>query len=160
MPTPMAAVPTGSQPVGDSGMLMEGGSMGMMSTWFLTSNHVTLLVKGWETENTPLYIASLVAVFVFGFLYEALSLSQLWIQQRVISKTILVHVHQEQKPASQIADLGKRSLLTLVYGVRIGVGYLIMLAVMSFNLGVYLAVVLGMAVGFFLLRSSNLSTDA
>lgn len=42
---------------------------------------------------------------------------------------------------------------TMMYSVRIGLAYLVMLAVMSFNAGVFIVAVAGHAVGFFLFGS-------
>ncbi|KAB1200269.1 Copper transporter 3 [Morella rubra] len=44
-----------------------------------------------------------------------------------------------------------------LYALRMGFAYLVMLAVMSFNLGIFIAAVAGHAVGFFLIKTRALA---
>ncbi|KAF9679981.1 hypothetical protein SADUNF_Sadunf06G0072500 [Salix dunnii] len=48
---------------------------------------------------------------------------------------------------------------TCVYAVRVGIAYMVMLAVMSFNLGIFFAAVAGHATGFFLVKVRALANQ-
>ncbi|MCL7025720.1 hypothetical protein MKW94_004082 [Papaver nudicaule] len=51
-----------------------------------------------------------------------------------------------------------RMLLTVKHGIRVGLLYLVMLAVMSFNVGVLIAAVSGHTLGFFFFGGRTIST--
>ncbi|KAL0418102.1 UNVERIFIED_CONTAM: Copper transporter 1 [Sesamum radiatum] len=61
-------------------------------------------------------------------------------------------------PASVVGGVGM--LQTLLYAVRIGLAYLVMLAVMSFNAGVFLVAIAGHSIGFFLFGSRAFNKQA
>ncbi|KAI3951956.1 hypothetical protein MKW92_043397 [Papaver armeniacum] len=59
-------------------------------------------------------------------------------------------------------QLGKNSArvsVSILFGVNSAIGYLLMLSIMSFNGGVFIAVVLGLSVGYFVFRSGSDDDD-
>ncbi|XP_052176232.1 copper transporter 1-like [Diospyros lotus] len=90
--------------------------------------HAEVLFPGWPGNNAAMYALALVFVFVLSLLVEWLSHSD-WF-----------------KP--QPHRVSKNLLLTAVHAVRFGLVYMVILAVMSHNGGVFLAAVLGHAVGY------------
>ncbi|XP_006850420.2 copper transporter 6 [Amborella trichopoda] len=93
----------------------------MMHMTFFWGKDVEILFDGWPGGGLGMYILSLFVVFFLAILLEFLSNRGL--------------------VPSRVAG-------TLVHAVRVGLAYLVMLAVMSFNGGVLVAAVLGHAVGF------------
>ncbi|KAI3921261.1 hypothetical protein MKW92_039631 [Papaver armeniacum] len=58
--------------------------------------------------------------------------------------------------------LGKNSArvsVSILFGVNSAIGYLLMLSIMSFNGGVFIAVVFGLTVGYFVFRSGSDDDD-
>lgn len=60
----------------------------------------------------------------------------------------------------QARDSTSHILLTLGYGANVATSYLLMLAVMTFNVGYFITVVLGLMVGHFLLFSPALDSSS
>ncbi|XP_030524161.2 copper transporter 1-like [Rhodamnia argentea] len=93
---------------------------------FFWGTHSEILFSGWPGTRTGMYALALIFVFALCVLVEWLS-----------------HYRLPAKPGVAAGIL--RSLL---HALRMGLAYLVMLALMSFNGGVFLAAVAGHAVGF------------
>ncbi|GLT66980.1 hypothetical protein SLA2020_393180 [Shorea laevis] len=127
-----ATVPPSSAMNGTSGMGMNHHHMMMHMTFFWGKNS-EILFSGWPGTRAGMYAAALLLVFVIAFLIEWLSHSRFI---RPDSNNVMAGIAQ-----------------TLLYGLRVGLAYLVMLAVMSFNGGVFLVAVAGHTLGFFLFGS-------
>lgn len=95
---------------------------------------VEIIFPGWPGDSLYSYMVAFVSVFIVSVTVEWLS------HTRWIIKGYTNHV---------IAGV----LQTLMYGIRVCLAMLVMLAVMSFDVGVFLAAVSGYGVGFFIFGS-------
>ncbi|XP_020086008.1 copper transporter 6-like [Ananas comosus] len=125
MPTPMPS---------DDGM-GGNGKMMMMHMTFFWGKRVQVLFSDWPGDRgLGMYVASLVFVLALAALAEAFSAA-----------------------SGRLARPGSgplaAALLTLLHAARMGIAYLVMLAVMSFNVGVLIAAIVGHALGFLFARS-------
>ncbi|XP_024974608.1 copper transporter 6-like [Cynara cardunculus var. scolymus] len=125
-PPPVTA--TGASPTG-----MGGGMHHMMHMTFFWGKNGEILFPGWPGSSSGMYVLVLFFVFILAFLVEFLSHSDI---ARKGSGPVAVGLIQ-----------------TLVHTLRAGLAYLVMLAVMSFNGGVFLVAVVGHAVGFLVFGS-------
>ncbi|XP_077237139.1 uncharacterized protein LOC143878792 [Tasmannia lanceolata] len=116
---------------------MPMSCMSMMQMTFYWSKDVVLLFSGWPGHSLGMYILSLFILFILSFTMEWLSGS------RFI------------KPGGS-NRVSAGFLQTGLHVVSVCLSYVVMLAVMSFNVGVLVVVVTGHAVGFLLFRSSVL----
>lgn len=94
---------------------------------------IEILFPGWPGSNFNSYMLALALVFV-------LSLAVEW-----LSHTKFI------KPTMDNITAG--ILQTAMYAFRVGMAYLVMLAVMSYNLGILLAAVAGYTIGFLIFGS-------
>ncbi|XP_043724495.1 copper transporter 6-like [Telopea speciosissima] len=123
MPSPSEAASNGTTMV---------HKMTMHMTFFWGKN-TEVLFSGWPGNRTGMYVLALIVVFVLSVLVEWLSHSQL-----IKSRT-----------NNMVAGL----LQTVMHAVRMGLAYMVMLAIMSFNIGIFIAAVAGHALGFLLFGS-------
>ncbi|KAF0911982.1 hypothetical protein E2562_012793 [Oryza meyeriana var. granulata] len=145
MPMPM---PMGPPPGGDMPPAMMPGMatpMGMSFTW---GHRAVVLFPGWpgDRSGVGMYLLCLLVVLALAALVEALSAAS-----RGLSSS--------SRPPH---DSSRRQQLLAagVHAAKMGLAYLVMLAVMSFNGGVLLAAVAGHAAGFLLARSGLLGSRA
>ncbi|KAG6417569.1 hypothetical protein SASPL_119752 [Salvia splendens] len=111
----------------------------MMHMTFFWGKDTEILFDGWPgAGHLAMYLLALAVVFFLALAVEWFSHSNLL---------------KERRPAAGL-------LQTLMYAVRIGLAYLVMLAIMSFNGGVFVAAVAGHAVGFFFFGSRAFSKGA
>ncbi|KAE8099301.1 hypothetical protein FH972_017292 [Carpinus fangiana] len=118
---------------------MSSGSMNMtIPMSFYWGKAAIVLFSGWPDQKLGMYVLSLFFVFLLALAVEVLS--------------ILPGVKPGTNPI-----LGGLTQAT-VYAFRMGLAYLVMLSVMSFNLGIFIAAVAGHAVGFFIIKARALAT--
>ncbi|XP_065869385.1 copper transporter 1-like [Euphorbia lathyris] len=124
-----------------SSMNMNNNSTGGMPSHHKMMMHMTfywgkdalILFSGWPGTRSGMYVLALILVFVLSFLVEFLS------QCQII------------KPGS--SDFTAGVIQTLMHALRVGLAYMVMLAIMSFNGGVFLVAVAGHTLGFLLFGS-------
>lgn len=103
---------------------------------FFWSSDTEILFDGWPGTRGGMYALALIFVFALAILLEYFS-----------------HSRYLSKAYSNRSRVAGGLLQTAVLSLRVGLAYLLMLAVMSFNGGVLLVAVLGHAVGFLLFGS-------
>lgn len=106
---------------------MMGHKMHMTFFW---GKDALILFDNWPAGKTGMYVLALIVVFVMSLLVE------------LLSRTRFIKSDSNTFAAGLVQ--------TLLHLVRVGLSYLVMLALMSFNGGVFLVAVLGHALGFFL----------
>ena len=120
---------------------MNGGGGGnqemmMMHMTFYWGKNTEVLFSGWPGTSSGMYALCLIFVFLLAFLTE-------WLRH---SSFLRGTTEDSAKAASGLVQ-------TAVYTLRTGIAYLVMLAVMSFNAGVFIAALAGYAIGFMLFGS-------
>ena len=126
MTPPPAANATWTPPMNNMGMMM-------MHMTFYWGNKGEILFSGWPGTRSGMYALALIFVFLMAIIDE-------WLSGR-----------RPFKPGSNHVAAGL--VQTVVHGIRMGVAYMVMLALMSFNGGVFVAAVVGHALGFLAFRS-------
>ncbi|XP_010443679.1 PREDICTED: copper transporter 1-like [Camelina sativa] len=125
-------------PSSSSSSMMNNGSMNggahhhmmMMHMTFFWGKNTEVLFSGWPGTSSGMYALCLIFVFFLAVLTE-------WLAHSSLLRT-------GDDSANRAAGL----IQTAVYTLRTGLAYLVMLAVMSFNAGVFLVALAGHAVGF------------
>ncbi|KAL3720021.1 hypothetical protein ACJRO7_004934 [Eucalyptus globulus] len=102
---------------------------------FFWGRNSEILFAGWPGTRTGMYVLALVFVFALALLVEWISHCRL-IGEGLKSNRVVAGV-----------------LRTIMHAMRVGLAYLLMLAVMSFNVGVLIVAILGHGVGFFFFGS-------
>ena len=100
--------------------------------YFQWSTEVEILFRGWTTPTWYFYLLSCVGVMLLAIGLEGIRL--------FIHKT----THSRR---SQTHSLLRRLVDMLLYGLYILVGYMVMLVVMTYNVGLFVAVLMGYCIG-------------
>lgn len=126
---------------GNTGMNNSTGDSPMMMTTTMTTNmqmsfywgkDVVVLFSGWPKESLGQYILAFFFIFLLAVAVEVLS-----------------HTPPNKIGKSPVASA---SIQAIVYAFRTGLAYLVMLGVMSFNVGIFIAAVAGHTLGFFVVK--------
>ncbi|RWR76233.1 copper transporter 6 [Cinnamomum micranthum f. kanehirae] len=114
-------------------MNMHHGKEMLMHMTFFWGKNTEVVFSGWPGTSLGMYLLSLIVVFVISVLLE-------W-----ISTCNLI------KPGTPRLAAGL--MQTLMHTLRMGLAYLVMLALMSFNGGIFIVAVAGHSVGFLIFGS-------
>jgi copper transporter 1 len=142
----------------------------MMHMTFYVGTQVTLWFGCWRTTGWLGYSFTLVALLALSLFHEWLATCRAALMKKnkrqtkrstlptsVIAPTNVTAIATDgQLLAINVAEILMNSIL---FGINVGAGYLLMLAVMTFNVGVGLTVVVGLSMGFFIFRSTSESTS-
>jgi len=146
MPPPMQMGPPASPgtPPTDGSMDMPGMPAKHMA--FFWGHRVQVLFSNWpgDRDGVGMYVLCLLVVFALAALVEVLSAWSRGLARR------------RSRDSNALGTL----LMTGIHAVKVGLSYLVMLATMSFNGGVFIAVLAGHAAGFFLARRGILGGHA
>lgn len=144
----------------------------MMSMTFDTSSSVTLLFDFWDVHGVTGMLLSVVVVFLLTVSYEVLKVGRIWLNHRfqksaappcgdsspvldsMASESSLTPMAPTPTPASH-SDRGRSVLLhgaqAALHALQVALGYTLMLCVMTYNTWIFLAVICGSVLGYFLL---------
>ncbi|OQR78185.1 high affinity copper uptake protein 1-like [Tropilaelaps mercedesae] len=128
----------------------KDGVRGVMHMAFYASPEVTLLFNSWEIKTAGQMIGACVGIFVMGMLFEGLRAfrEHLYSRSRADSNTSLISDGSRRWTSAVIAPA--HLVQTVLYGLQITLGYLLMLIFMTYNVYACLAIVLGATFGFLL----------
>jgi copper transporter 1 len=139
----------------------------MMHMTFYWGKSVIVLFDQWAVKTWQGYILTLIVLFVFSVVHEWLAVQRsLFLTRSTAGKTSAVPSAAVSDDTPEAPLLGEvvvqgsrmginKALESLLFGIKVGLGYLLMLAVMSYNGGVFLSIVAGLAVGYFFFRSGS-----
>ncbi|GLT85620.1 hypothetical protein SLE2022_038060 [Rubroshorea leprosula] len=128
----------------------------MMHMTFYWSREVTLLFSSWKTDSWLSYALTLIACIAAPVFYQFVEHIRYRLRQVGKPTQLDVPLLPDQKEASA----GNRWSVAKIaggvaFGLSSGLGYLLMLAVMSFNGGVFLAIILGLTIGYLAFRTED-----
>ncbi|XP_054440487.1 protein SLC31A2 [Pteronotus mesoamericanus] len=129
---------------------------------FIFSDKAVLLFDFWSVHSPAGMALSVLVILLLAVLYESIKFGKVWLLYRALvnmspSRSEFEATHQdssssESPPVSRprlrwfLSQFGQ----SLIHVVQVVIGYFIMLAVMSYNAWIFLGVVLGAAMGYYL----------
>eukprot|EP00331_Platyophrya_macrostoma_P035209 CAMPEP_0176461782 /NCGR_PEP_ID=MMETSP0127-20121128/34864_1 /TAXON_ID=938130 /ORGANISM="Platyophrya macrostoma, Strain WH" /LENGTH=138 /DNA_ID=CAMNT_0017853549 /DNA_START=49 /DNA_END=462 /DNA_ORIENTATION=- len=125
-----------------------------MPTWIYTSSDVYFLFEDWETKTVGPLILGCFISFLMALLHPFLtSLKSSLVQNHSIS---VCDSDDESLIESKVKpSLKPKMMITLITGVQYTLASIIMLLMMTYNLWVFLAIVFGYSLGYFLFISAT-----
>ncbi|KAK6943571.1 Ctr copper transporter [Dillenia turbinata] len=120
--------------------LMDSGNMMDMHMSFYWGKSVLILFQNWPNGSLGMYILALLFVFVLATAVEILSVSP---------------IIKQGRNSPLIGGLSH----AFVYGIRMGLAYMVMLSVMSYNLGIFVVAVVGHSFGSFVVKFRAISAQ-
>ncbi|XP_074871594.1 protein SLC31A2 [Carettochelys insculpta] len=135
-----------------------------MQMHFFFSDQVVLLFDFWNIHSPAGMVLSVLVVLLLAVLYEVLKISKTKLLRRTllaIPRSVSQQSLREPDSGSVNSNLGQQSTSSkrwflyhvsqsLFYLAQVVTGYLVMLVVMSYNVWIFLGVIVGSALGYYL----------
>ncbi|KAG6927302.1 solute carrier family 31 member 2, partial [Chelydra serpentina] len=136
----------------------------MMQMHFFFSDKVVLLFDFWNVQTPAGMVLSVLVVLLLAMLYEAIKIGKAKLLRQTIMAiptTLSQESLSEPETGSVNSNLGQQNTTpkrwflyhisqTLVHVAQVVIGYLVMLVVMSYNTWIFLGVIVGSALGYYL----------
>ncbi|XP_067398272.1 protein SLC31A2 [Emydura macquarii macquarii] len=135
----------------------------MMQMHFFFSDKVVLLFDFWNVHSPAGMVLSVLVVLLLAVLYEAIKIGKTKLLRRTllaIPTTLSQESRENLERGSVNSGLDQQNATpkrwflyhlsqTLLHVVQVVLGYLVMLVVMSYNTWIFLGVIAGSAVGYY-----------
>ncbi|XP_071699096.1 copper transporter 5.1 [Rutidosis leptorrhynchoides] len=130
----------------------------MMHMTFYWSNNVTLLIDSWHTDSWFTYFLTLIVCFAVSIFYQFMEDLRIRFKIKSTSKA---SVENDPLLYTKFSSSRRQARVVgcVLFGLNSGINYFMMLAVMSFNGGVFVSIVVGLAVGYWWFRSTTDDDD-
>ncbi|WVZ18432.1 hypothetical protein V8G54_005754 [Vigna mungo] len=130
----------------------------MMHMTFYWSRKVNLLIVSWQTQDWTDYLLTLLACLIVSAFYQFIENRRIRLKLIGTGKPFPSEIQTpllQQKLTGNGAKLGVKVAGAILFGLSSAIGYLLMLSVMSFNGGVFVAIIVGLTVGYFFFRNEG-----
>lgn len=147
------------------GNMNHGGNSGhMMQMWFTTGHNFTLLFEGWKVNTVGELIGSMIALVLMGMVYEGIKVGREMLKRKAARPVIQRETYnlngdgcKKDAPPTMIVSPPRQfmtsklhMLQACLHMLQVFLGYLLMLAFMTYNAWLCLAIILGAGLGYFL----------
>jgi len=124
--------------------------MMMMPMYFESGINTLILFEGWATDNNVgIYLISCFVIFLSCILHEWLTSYRLRRMKEISKTNISEPLLNSRTSTKSGSDFKSRLSQTLLYFINIVIAYVIMLIVMTFNVGLFFIVTTGLALGHY-----------
>lgn len=132
----------------------------MMHMTFYWGKSVTILFDSWKTDSWLSYFLSLFACFLFSLFYQYMEDRRLRLKSLSVAPPPSAAAASVNTPLLFSKFTGRKWAPSqfagaILFGINSAIGYFLMLAIMSFNAGVFIAVVVGLAAGYLIFRAGD-----
>ncbi|OMO91788.1 Ctr copper transporter [Corchorus olitorius] len=127
----------------------------MMHMTLYWGKDVTLLIDSWKTDSWLSYLLTLLACFLFSSFYQYMEDRRLRFGSLASSTPAQPTSTGAAAPLLPKYRRSAKFATAVLFGINSAIGYLLMLAIMSFNGGVFLAIVFGLSIGYLLFRCAD-----
>jgi hypothetical protein len=142
---------------------MDRNDTGGMHMTFYTGCKASILFTGWHTTSCKDMLWSCIVVLVAAVVYEGIKALRDGLHQHLRRHYVHSEIERNVTPSDDVPMLSITSpgsgiywchhlLQTLLHFIQYGLGYMLMLVAMTFNVWLFLSVIVGAALGYFLLN--------